>query len=348
MRQVSVRWASTRLPLRMLLLSAALATGCAQESPVSPAPSGSSRRAIDSRVLARVGGHPVGVDEFKSTVASLPGGERRLQRPGGAHAELDRMVDSIVVEEEAKRRALTNDSVYVERSAAIRAQAALQEQELLSRLLQQKLAQEVQLTEDDLRAQYEKSKGHLLTSNFHVRRIVVDNEQAAQAARQRIAAGEDFSDVAAAVTTEPALKAARGDLGTLPLSEIPVALQSRVLSLQTANQVTDPFSAEGKWNLLQLVSRDDAVLRGFEEVRAQLDTEVRTTKAAEAFQKLLNAQREALHVEIDESLLAQLGPPGFTPGSRPVVHAGPLTPRSAGDNKEPGGRDSVTPQPAAH
>ena len=72
--------------------------------------------------------------------------------------------------------------------------------------------------------------------------------------------------------------------------------------------MSEPFRAEGKWNLVQLVAKLKELPRAFEEVRPQLEQELRAAKAAQELPRLLSARRAALGVTIDEEQLRKLAP----------------------------------------
>jgi peptidyl-prolyl cis-trans isomerase D len=130
---------------------------------------------------------------------------------------------------------------------------------------------------------------------------------------QRIAAGESFGDVAAEVSTDAELRSVRGDLGALPRSALPPRVASRAALLRTEGQVSEPFRAEGKWNLIQLVAKPRDVPRAFDEVRPQLEQRLRAEQAALELQELLARRRAELSVSIDEERIAELDRPSQSP-----------------------------------
>ncbi len=187
------------------------------------------------------------------------------------------------------------------------ARARREERRLLRTLLYERIEAETVVMEEELRAKFEASQGRFLTSRIHLRRLVVDDEPAAREAKRRVEAGEEFTEIAAQESTDPTIRATRGDVGELERSQVPVSLRGVGFGLETEGEVSEPFELEGKWNLLQLVSRHSGVPRPFEQVRAQLERELRRAKAGEAFERVLLARRAALGVKIDEELLAGLG-----------------------------------------
>ncbi len=311
-----------------LMLAIAATLGC---SPDAARPSGaqtarpaSQDKSHDSgEVVARVGDRTITVSELEASFPGRPGRERRrAHRPGEYRAALERKIDLLLVEEEAAERGITLDPEYIAQRNAILGQAERIARELLRTRLLEEIAAEMEVSEDELKARMEQVPRRFQTRKIHLRRLVVEDEAAAKAAAQRIAAGESFADVAAEVSTDPALRRARGDLGPLERSALPPGIGSRARALRTEGEVSEPFRAEGKWNLIQLVGARD-VARPSEGVRPELEQGVRAAKAAQALPQLLLERRAALGVSIDEERLATLGraepkPPAPPAATQPV------------------------------
>ena len=87
------------------------------------------------------------------------------------------------------------------------------------------------------------------------------------------------------------------------------SLRSAAFLLQQPGDLSEPFPADGHWNLLLLVERVDSVERPYESVRAQLERELRRQRAVERYRNVLETQRRALGVEVDAAVIGELGPP---------------------------------------
>jgi parvulin-like peptidyl-prolyl isomerase len=259
-------------------------------------------------VVATIGDRAISVDQLKTEVDSLPGGKRQASRRGGYQNALDRMVDSMVAQAEAEARGLQDSDEYAESVALIDARAAREKRELIQRLLLERIEAEVSITEEELKGYYEEAKNRFLTNRLELRRIVVDTEEAAVAARERIEAGESFESVARQVSTNSRLRETGGKVEPMLRNEIPRPWRGSVFSLSEPDSVSEPFSADGEWNLFQLVSRESGVVRPLAGVKGQLEKELKRKKAVERFNNALADRREQLGVEIDKKELAGLGP----------------------------------------
>jgi len=278
------------------VLLAALCSGCSERRETSPA-------------IARVGGEPIALAEFEAWIAGRPGAEQRVGRAGGAEAELGRLIELVIIERELEARGLADAPGLRAERQAVRARAVAQERELLRRALFTALENGAQVGEDLLRERYETTKDRHVTSRIRLRLLAVDGRDAAVDARRRIAAGEGAEVVAEQVLVDEALLAKKGDLGWMLRTEVPVSLRSAAFGLTEVGELSEPFQAEGHWNVVELLGRDLAVPREFESLRPELERSLRREQASRDLARLVAQKREELGVEIDRQQLEQIGPP---------------------------------------
>jgi len=258
--------------------------------------------------IAKVGDKTITVTELEGEVNSLPGGKQRATYPGGYEAVLDRMIDLVVIEKEAGKRNLSESKEYKEAMVEIRARHAREEREVLHKLLFEEVSKNVQVSEEELQAYYQQSKNRFLTSTIHLRRIMVSDEKQINEIAKKLKSGSDFTKLAAEHNEDAALKQANGDMGDMLRNDVPRSLRVAAFSLRDPGSISAPFYADGKWNLLQLIKQASGVERPYENVKQQLELELRRKKATEQMNTMLTAQRKALNVTIDKEKLAKLGP----------------------------------------
>ena len=286
--------------------------GCSPEAGDSPEAEATRTASQDAEresgdVVARVGNRSVSISDLE---ASFPGRPRaagpRALRPREARAVLERKIEGLLVEAEAEALGLTRDPEYLAERAALLSEAEDRARETLRRRLVERLSAEAEVTEAELREQMERMPRRFLTREIHVRRLVVDDEAAVRDAARRIVEGEPFADVSAEVSTDPELRSAGGDLGPQERSQLPPGVAARARALRSPGDVSEPFRAGGKWSLIELVAPPREVARPFEEVRPELEREVRSATAAQLLRQRLEERRVTLGVTIDEELLASL------------------------------------------
>ncbi|MCA9880750.1 MAG: peptidylprolyl isomerase, partial [Thermomicrobiales bacterium] len=90
----------------------------------------------------------------------------------------------------------------------------------------------------------------------HAAHILLATQQAADEARARIEAGEDFGDVARAVSTDPGTAANGGDLGWFTHQEMVPAFADAAFSLPVGD-ISQPVASEFGWHLIKVFERAD-------------------------------------------------------------------------------------------
>jgi peptidyl-prolyl cis-trans isomerase D len=153
---------------------------------------------------------------------------------------------------------------------------------------------QVEVTEEEARAQYDAS----LTTRFTIpdqRRAShilikttpggVDADYqaaaaAANAARDRVLAGEEFSDVAAEVSGDTSA-ANGGDLGFFPHGVMAIPFEQSVWGMSEIDEISSVVQTQFGYHVIQLTGIQDARLKEFDEVREELEREISFGKAGE-------------------------------------------------------------------
>jgi foldase protein PrsA len=91
---------------------------------------------------------------------------------------------------------------------------------------------------------------------IHARHILLDSEEAAKAAKERLDKGEPFDKVATELSKDTATKDKGGDLGWLGKGKMDKAFDDAAFALPL-NQVSDPIKSAPGWDLIQVLERDE-------------------------------------------------------------------------------------------
>ena len=117
----------------------------------------------------------------------------------------------------------------------------------------------------------------------------------AEAARERLAAGEDFTLVAVAVS-DAASKANGGLIGPIEVAEISESIQA-VLKTLEVGEISEPIRTPQGYQLLKLESRTETTARPFEEVRDDISNNVFNGRRVAEYAKYLDSLRETAIIE---------------------------------------------------
>jgi peptidyl-prolyl cis-trans isomerase D len=148
------------------------------------------------------------------------------------------------------------------------------------------LAADVDVSDDDLRAYYEEQRARFETEEQrHARHILFtgDNTEArAQAALDRINAGESFEAVAAELSDDPGTKDQGGDLGWVGRGLLVGPFEDTLFSMDVGT-VAGPVNTNFGSHLIKLDEVRAGESQPFEAVRDELAEEYRLSRADEGF-----------------------------------------------------------------
>ena len=194
---------------------------------------------------------------------------------------LDQVIDDIKKEQnitneaefmaQLKREGLTLDALRrnIERSVVVR--------QVRSREIDPK----AQVSEADVRAEYERRKGADYTrkATVHLMEIVVKGEGAAAAAETlvaRLKKGEDFETLARE-NSASASRAAGGDLGRVEPDDLNPALSTAIAALRPG-EVSSPVAVDGTYWILKVRERLADEVTAFDQVKERLQEELSRTR----------------------------------------------------------------------
>ncbi|MGH8193910.1 MAG: peptidyl-prolyl cis-trans isomerase [Woeseiaceae bacterium] len=177
------------------------------------------------------------------------------------------------------------------------------------------LTQNIEVSEEELQKYYVESRDrYLQDERRQARHILIplgDDENAAQqqaaALAERARAGEPFEDLARQYSADTGTAEQGGDLGLAPKSQLPGALGDAIFSMKE-NEIAGPVRSDFGFHVVRL----DAIEAGgplpFEQVRAELERELRDAQVDDAFRALERQLSDALFDAQDlESMAGTVG-----------------------------------------
>ena len=181
----------------------------------------------------------------------------------------------------------------------------LRRQLLEAKLLNVRLQGRIRITDEDLRAAYQKIESEERQQlNVRLAWIVIRGENHSLADARKLAdeavmrsRTEDFASVARALSEDPATRGHGGAMnkaqpGTLPPD---VARNSLLLAV---GQVSQVFKVGGDYIILKVLERDPSNLPDFETSKRELSERVYMDKMAQARRVWLDNLRRQQHVEV--------------------------------------------------
>lgn len=151
-------------------------------------------------------------------------------------------------------------------------------------------AAEAAVDEATVREYYETNKTRYTTpGRRHARHILISSgdddaaaEARAKAAYERARAGADFAALARELSDDAGSKESGGDLGWAQQSDFVGAFGDAVWSMKPG-ELHAPVKTEFGWHVIRLDEAAPEIVRSFDEVRAELEPELRRSEVENAF-----------------------------------------------------------------
>ena len=244
-----------------------------------------------------------------------------------------------------KREGLTKDTLRrnIERSVVVR--------QVRSREIDPK----AQVSEADVRAEYERRKGDDFTrkATVHLLEIVVKGDGAAERATalvERLRKGEDFLALAREASQSQS-QATGGDLGRIEPDDLNPKLAKAVGDLRSG-QFSPPVEVDGSFWILKVQERMADEVTAFDQVKERIQEEIARDKFEKIYgEYIAELKKNALYTVYVREAPTQLGRPKARPtpppatGDEEFTTSGSATPERV--VAPPAGRPTPTPTPPA-
>lgn len=170
---------------------------------------------------------------------------------------------------------------------------------------EKKIASGIEVPEAELRRAYERNKdSYRIPERVHVRHILLKTtdvpkeetpkiRERAEALLKQIRGGANFAELARKNSQDPGSAEKGGDLGWIVRGQTVKAFEDTAFSLKP-NQISDLVTTEYGFHILQVLEKQEAHLRSFEEVKDQLAAELRSEMVRTRFQDTADRARSEL------------------------------------------------------
>jgi EpsD family peptidyl-prolyl cis-trans isomerase len=251
----------------------------------------------DSKVVAHVGKVQLTMDALSSAMPSIK--DRQLSKLQ-AQNYVQHWIESELVYQKAIKEKI--DALPEVKEQLRR----LEKDFIVSVYVQQKVDNEIQITDEDLESYYEHNSEEFRCDQdlYKVEMILTETLNQAKEARTRVANGEAFSLVAKSVSLDPGgFAGASADF--LPLQKFSAQLAAAIPRLQTG-ELSQPIRSEVGYHIVRVLQvRAKGSAWPFAEVKELIIPRVRAQKREEGYRRLISTLSEHTQVETDFESLQQ-------------------------------------------
>ncbi len=284
-------------------------SSCKPEAPLPPGTSPAKDVAKkEGPVLAKVGGEIITVDDFETELRSLPAyTQKRMNTTEQKQKHLDKMIDEILLLQEAEKRKLDRDEEIQRKVERYR-----------KRLITEKLYREIasersEVGDEEVQVYYQEHKDRFRQKErIRARQILIltppnagpekeaEAKKKGEEALSRARAGEGFAELAKKYSEGPAASRG-GDLGYFSRGRMVPEFEEVAFSLKEVGDVSDLVRTKFGFHIIELTGRQPAQELAVEDVKDRIIRQLESARRREIRQSLADELRQQANVEIHEA-----------------------------------------------
>jgi peptidyl-prolyl cis-trans isomerase C len=173
------------------------------------------------------------------------------------------MISLEVLAQAAKKKGLDNDPEVIQ-------QTELAKQSVLVSAFVQDYTKNHQISDDQLKQEYDKLKANLGKSEYNVSHILVETEDEAKAIIAQLGKKGKFDKIAKAKSKDAGSAERGGSLGWAVPSNFVPPFANAVLSLKKGTYTKEPVKSQFGWHIIKLDDVRDLKVPSFEELKPQI------------------------------------------------------------------------------
>ncbi len=173
------------------------------------------------------------------------------------------LIDQALMVEEAIKAGLDKQAPVVTRLDLAR-------QNVLVQAWQQQVLQGAQVSDADLKLEYQQQVQTLGNEEVRLRHVLLADEKLAQQVQVKLKGGADFEALAKQYSGDAGTREQGGLSGWLPNGRLDPAIASAIRDLKTGQLVAAPVKTEAGWQIIKLEERRPFVAPAMDKVEPQL------------------------------------------------------------------------------
>jgi len=178
---------------------------------------------------------------------------------------------------------------------------AMRREQMISLKATKEMTKDLVVTEEELKEMHESLKAagkmNRPSETVDVAHILTETKEAAEAARQRILAGESFADVAKEVSTDPTSAEDGGLYPETPRGAMVPEFEEKMFNIPIG-EISEPFKTNFGWHILTVYAKHEMGEMNFDSVKGNIKDFIMKKKQGEAIQQIAQEERAKMNVEI--------------------------------------------------
>lgn len=278
--------------------SFALLTGC--NAGGNKTSEGLALAPVDEKdAVAIVNGRPISRKELEYVKAEIARGNPRAN----LNVPEDKLVEELINRELLRQQAIQQQ---LPRRPEVASQLRYTERAVLSQAAVAEYLKQKPITEEQLKAEYDRLVGQMKQQEFKARHILVKTREEAQEIIKQLDQGKDFAELAKKYSIGPSAKSG-GDLGWFMPQRMVKPFADAVIALQDGQYTKEPVQTQFGWHVILREKSREKTPPPFEKVKPQIEHLLK--------RKLVQQYIEDLKQKADIKLLTAEKAPAPLPAS---------------------------------
>jgi peptidyl-prolyl cis-trans isomerase C len=267
---------------------------------------------VQGNYVVKIDGTTLTKEDVQTEMNSLPEMAKQFfQGPEGTSRFVDELVKKEMLYLEAKKMGLDKSKEFESKVEEYKKIT------LINELLQKEIESKTKVSEKDAEDYYNSHKDDfMMHSQIMLSQIVVQNEDDAKKAFQRLKNGEDFAKVAAGVSTDKKTAKSGGNMGWVKKGELAPEIDEAVFKLRKGELGT-PVKLKDGIHIFKVTDVKGTVV-DFDKVKGMIMQRLTAEKEKGSFDQYLDSLKKNYKIEINKDEVAKLSAaPKLMPAPKP-------------------------------
>lgn len=258
----------------------------------------------NGKVLVTINDDKITMTEFNKELDKIPMNMKMMvASESGKKSYLDRLIVKKLLLAEAAKNNIEKDKDFQNRVADLR------EGLIIETLLKKKLTSDSKLSDEEIKKYYEKNKEKFKKDReINTRHILLKSEEEAKQIKEKLKAGEDFTDLAKKYSIDPNAKVTGGEVGFHPKGTLLPEYEAAAFKLTKVGQTSGIVKTQFGYHIIRLEGAKPPAYVSFDEVKDFIKQQLMQEKQKEIVEKYIEELKKNSKITINEQLLKEEKP----------------------------------------
>lgn len=294
----------------------------------------------DSKALVTINDDKITMSEFNKELDKIPMNMKMMvANESGKKSFLDRLIIKKLLLKEAEKANVEQDKEFQNRLAEIK------EQLIIESLLKKRLTADSNITDEALQKYYDANKEKFRKEReINTRHILLKSEEEAKQVKEKLAAGEDFSELAKKYSIDPNAKVTGGEVGFHPKGTLLPEYEAAAFKLTKVGQISPITRTQFGYHIIRLEGTKPPQYVPFAEVKEFIKQQLIQEKQKEVLDKYIEDLKKNAKISINEALLKEQVPVATKPetkDAKPEAKDAPAKPVGTDTTPDTSKKDTV-------